>query len=227
MPSRLLPLGGLLVAGAAILTAIVFISIGERGPAPPLEGADAAQRLFGGIDQDGASLGDPDAPVTVSFFNDLQCTDCADYHLEVVPALVDRLVRPGEARLDFRHRSLGQNETTLAAFGATAAGEQDYQWQYVHLLFLNQEQALAQGITEEFLERVAETIPSPGFDLAQWEADTDSPQVASVVESDARTALDLRLTAAPAAVVEGPEGSVELQDSPSEAEIEAAVAEVG
>jgi hypothetical protein len=35
------------------------------------------------------------------------------------------------------------------------------------------------------------------------------------------------LTAAPAAVVEGPRGSIELDDSPSVVEIEDAVAEVG
>ena len=40
--------------------------------------------LFGGIEQDGAYIGPADAEVTVSVFNDLQCTDCADYELEVI-----------------------------------------------------------------------------------------------------------------------------------------------
>jgi protein-disulfide isomerase len=202
MRSRLVPLAGLAIGTVAVLTAIVFIAVGERGPAPPVEGADAVQRLFGGIEQDGDALGDPDAPITVSIFNDLQCTDCADYHLETIPGLVEELVRPGRARLEFRNRSLGQKETTLAAFGATAAGEQDNEWQYAHLVFLNQEQVRTEGVSDEFLERVAEAVPSPEFDVGQWEGDVDSPEVAARVEADAQLALDLRLTAAPAAVVE-------------------------
>jgi protein-disulfide isomerase len=225
--SRLVPLIGLTLAGAGVLTAIVFISVGEHGPAAPVEGADTVQRLFGGIEQSGNALGDTDAPVTISIFNDLQCTDCADYQLETVPPLVESVVRPGKARLEFRNRSLGQKETTLAAYAAAAAGQQDNEWQYAHLVFLNQDQIRTSGVTDEFLERVAEAVPGPEFDVAQWERDRDSPQVEAEVGSDAQTALDLRLTAAPAAVVEGPHGSIELDDSPSVDEIEAAVAEVG
>jgi protein-disulfide isomerase len=227
MRSRVVPLAGLGIGAVAVLTAIVFIAVGERGPAPPVEGADAVQRLFGGIEQDGDALGDPDAPITVSTFNDLQCTDCADYHLETIPMLVEDLVRSGKARLEFRNRSLGQKETTLAAFAATAAGEQDNEWQYAHLVFLNQDQVRTEGVSDEFLERVAEAVPSPEFDVGQWEGDVDLPEVAARVEADAQLALDLRLTAAPAAVVEGPGGTRELEDSPSVAEIEAAVDEVG
>ena len=143
------------------------------------------------------------------------------------PAAVEDLVRPGDARLEFRHRSLGQKETTLAAFAAAAAGVQDYQWQYIHLVFANQDQIRVSGATDEFLARVADSIPAPQFDVEQWQADRDSPEVQAEIDSDVQTALDLRLTAAPAVVVEGPSGSVELEDSPSLDEIEAAVAEVG
>jgi protein-disulfide isomerase len=227
MRSRAVPLAGLAIGTVAVVTAIVFIAVGERGPAPPVEGADDVQRLFGGIEQDGDALGDPEAAVTVSIFNDLQCTDCADYHLETIPELVEDVVRPGIARLEFRNRSLGQKETTLAAFAATAAGEQDNAWQYVHLVFLNQDQVRTEGVSDEFLERVAEAVPSPEFDVGRWESDVDSPDVAARVEADVQLALDLRLTAAPAAVVEGPGGTRELEDSPSVAVLEAAVHEVG
>jgi protein-disulfide isomerase len=221
---------GLTLAGAAVLTAIVFIAVGEKGPAAPVDGADTVQRLFGGIEQDGDALGEVDAPVTVSIFNDLQCTDCADYHLETVPPLVEALVRPGDARLEFRHRAIGQKVVTEAALAAAAAGLQDNAWQFIHLTFLNQEQVEVSGTSDqfsgEFLERVAEAIPAPEFDVDRWESDRDSPEVLAQVESDDQTAVDLGV-ASPAVVVEGPEGSVTLEDYPSVSEIEAAVAEVG
>ena len=227
MRSRFIPLVGLSLAAAGVLTAIVFISVGEHTEEQPVESVETVQRLYGGLEQDGDALGDPDAPVTISIFDDLQCTDCADYYLATVPPLIEDLVRPGDARLEFRHRSLGQKETTLAAFAAAAAGVQDYQWQYIHLVFANQDQIRVSGATDEFLARVADSIPAPQFDVDQWQADKDSPEVQAEIDSDVQTALDLRLTAAPAVVVEGPSGSVELEDSPSLDEIEAAVAEVG
>ena len=222
---RWIPILGLSIAAAAVLTGIVFIAVGEEGPLPPVEGADAVQRLFGGIDQSGDELGDPEAPVTITIFNDLQCTDCADWHLETIPPLVESLVRPGDAKLELRHRAIGTNAVTASAVAATAAGLQDYEWSYAHLLFLNQDDIETSGATDQFLERVAQTIPAPKFDYQQWKEDRESDEVTAEIEADDETAANLKLTS-PSAVVEGPSGTIELPDYPSVADIESAVTEV-
>lgn len=214
------------LVGVAILASIVSISIGERGRAAPVEGADTVQRLFGGIEQQGSSLGSPEAPVTVSIFNDLQCTDCADYQLEVVPELVEDLVRSGEARLELRHFSLGPRQTTATGVAATAAGEQASQWQYAHLVSLNLDQAEVSGVEDEFLERVAAAVPDPRFDLGQWRRDRDSPQTQRRVQADAELSAQLRLPAQPAVVVDGPGGTRQLEEAPPIAAVEEAVEEV-
>lgn len=223
--SRWVPRVALAVVGAAILAAIVSISVGEEGPDAPVEGSQAAQRLFGGIEQDGDTLGSPDAPVTISIFNDLQCTDCADYQLEVVPPLVEDLVREGESRLEFRHRPVGQTPTTLAAVAATAAGEQGAQWQYAHLVVLNLDQAETSGVEDEFLERVAGSVPGPEFDVERWQRDRSEPEAVARVEADDELGAELGL-AAPSVVVDGPGGTRELAEEPPLGEIEAAVEEV-
>ena len=225
MPRRWVPILALGVIGAAILAAIISISIGEEGPEGPVEGSQAAQRLFGGIEQDGDSLGSPDASVTISIFNDLQCTGCADYHLEVVPRLVEDVVRDGEARLELRHRPVGQTPTTLAAVAATAAGEQGVEWQYAHLVFLNIDQAETSGVDDEFLERVAGSVPGPEFDVERWQRDRSDPETVARVEADDELGAELRL-AAPSVVVDGPGGTRELAEAPRPEEIEAAVEEV-
>ena len=59
--------------------AIVSIAIGtgtEEGNDVQITGAAEIQSLLGGIQQDGPRLGNPDAPVTVQVFNDLQCDPC-------------------------------------------------------------------------------------------------------------------------------------------------------
>jgi protein-disulfide isomerase len=220
-----MPLVALALVGAAILAAIVSISVGEKGPAPPVEGAQAAQRLYGGIEQAGNSLGSPDAPVTISIFNDLQCTDCADYQLETVPVLVDDLVREGDARLELRHRPVGQTPTTIAAVAATAAGEQGVEWQFAHLVLLNLDQARTSGVDDKFLERVAGSVPGPEFDVERWQRDREDPEIEARVAADDELGAELEL-AAPAVVVDGPGGTEQLEDAPSPADIERAVEDV-
>lgn len=226
MPRRWVPLLVLGLIGAAILAAIVSISVGQKSSARPVEGSDAVQRLYGGIEQQGSSLGSPDAPVTISIFNDLQCTDCAEYQLETVPRLVEDLVREGDARLELRNRPVGQSPTTLAAVAAAAAGEQGMEWQFAHLVFLNLDQVRTSGVNDEFLERVAGSVPEPEFDVERWQRDREDPKIEARVESDDELGAELEI-AAPSVVVDGLGGTEQLEDAPSLARIEAAVEEVG
>lgn len=213
-----LALAGVIATG--LVVAIVFIAVGERGEPVEIVGVGETNEVLGGIRQEGAAIGSPAAPVTVSIFNDLQCPECAAYQLEVVPPLVRDLVRPGEARLEFRHFSLGrQQPTTVAAIASAAAGEQSHQWQFVNLFYLNIEEAGA-TVSEEFLRAVA---GAAGLDIDEWEQAREGGQAIAEVERDAALARELRLPANPSAVVDGPAGTRRLTDEPTSEEIAAAV----
>ena len=207
----------LLGAGVlGLLAAIVSLSIGEGGPPEriAITGGSETQQLIAGIPQDGPYLGPSEAAVTITVFSDLQCSSCDDYELQTVNPLIEQYARTGEARLEFRHFSLGEAETTEGAYAAVAAGEQDRQWQYIDLLFRNQDEAPARTVSAEFLEEIGNAIPN--FDLEAWKQARDSPEVADQVEADARLAADLGLrVSGPSVVVEGPGGTEVLQDSPS------------
>jgi protein-disulfide isomerase len=218
----------LLGAGAVgLLAAIISLSVGEGGPKViKINGGDEVQQLIGGIQQDGASLGPPDAAVTIDVFSDLQCAGCDQYELDTVDPLIEEYARTGKARLEFRHYSLGQAETTKAALAATAAGEQDREWQFIELFFRNQDEAPAHTVSDEFLDDIGNAIPD--LDVDAWRRARDSGEVAARVDADAKLAADLGLrVGGPAVVVEGP-GSPEpkvLQDSPPKQQIDAAVAQ--
>ena len=81
----------LLVLGlAGIAGAIYSISVGNGGPQPQtIGGVNDVQRIFGGIQQDGAYIGPSDAETTVTVFNDIQCEPCAEFELETVDPLVE------------------------------------------------------------------------------------------------------------------------------------------
>jgi protein-disulfide isomerase len=222
------PLG---VAVVALVLAVVGATVAGIALQEPdedeieIEGAGAVQRLISGIPQDGARLGDESAPVTVEVFNDLQCPSCADWQRDSIDPLIEQAVREDELQLVFHHFSLSQRATTLAAYGATAAGEQGRQWQFIELFFLNQDEAQQEGVTDEFLRRIAVAVLE--LDEEQWEQDLDSDEVRELVERDAELAAERQLPAEPAVVVTGPLRDRELVDSPSLEEIEQAVEDVG
>ena len=217
---------GLAVPAFAIGLAIVFIAIGENeATIPPASGAAETQRLYGGLLQEGSRLGDPDAPVTIEYFTDVQCDECADYHAATIPPLIEEYVRDGKAKLELRHFSTSENVTSIGAYAATAAGEQERQWQYAHSFFLNLDNLDDGRVTEAYLRSVAGTVLE--LDESDWEEAIDSEEVQATVDSDAQETTELLLPAEPAVIVIGPGGERELTRSPSVDEIEAAVADVG
>jgi protein-disulfide isomerase len=212
------------VGALALIAAVISLAVGEGGPQPrDIGGVNEVQRLFGGIEQDGAYLGSADAEVTVTVFNDLQCTTCAVYQVNTIDPLVEEYVRPGEARFELRHFSIGGREATLAALAATSAGEQERQWQYADLFVRNQALAAPGGVTEELLREIAEAVSE--LEVDAWESDLEAPEVLERVEADGRLATELRLPAEPAVVISGPAGERKLVESPSGSQIEAAIAE--
>ncbi len=206
--------------------AIISISVGEGGPGQSAEigGVNDVQRIFGGIEQEGAYIGDSDADTTITVFNDLQCGPCATYEIETIDPLVEEYARTGEARLEFRHFSLAPNDTTLAAIGAEAAGLQERQWQYLDTFVRNLDSTKMQAVDEEFLHTVAEAVPQ--LEVEEWQTDFDDPETAELVRQDAVLAAQLKLPAEPAVIVNGPAGERTLLELPSLEEIEAAIAQV-
>jgi protein-disulfide isomerase len=229
MTSRSPWLPRLLLGGGAVglLAAVVSLSVGEGGPEKiTISGGEQTQQLIAGIPQDGPYLGPSDASVTITVFNDLQCSSCDDYELHTVDPLIEQYARTDEARLEFRHISLGAAETTTAAYAATAAGEQDRGWQYIDLLFRNQDEAPAHTVSDQFLKDIGNAIPD--FDLDAWTTARDAAEVSDRVEADAQLAAELGLrVSGPSVVVTGPGGTKVLQDSPSTEEVDAAVSAVG
>jgi len=215
---------------AALGYAIVEISTQEPGdPVVHLDGISDAQRIFGGIPQEGERLGSDNAPVTIQVFNDLQCGGCRDDFLSTIPALAESYARPGDVKLLYRHYSNSITTEQLGFFGAEAAAEQNYGWQYTYLFFRNQDEAERFGIDQDFLASVAGGIEE--LEIEEWEQDLEENglaggPIAKRLESQEKLARDLKIRTGQGMVVSGPSGTVTLQEGPSLAEVEAAIAEV-
>ncbi len=207
----------------------LIVSISTQEPAQDtveVAGINDAQRLFGGIPQEGDRLGSSNAPVTIQVFNDLQCANCREDFLSTIPALAEDYARPGDVQLLYRHYSNSINTKQLGFFGAEAAAEQNYGWQYVYLFFRNQGEAERFGIDDDYLAEISAGIEK--LDPAEWEADLEEKgapggPIDKRLDDYEELGNDLGIRIRQAAIVTGPNGTETLQDGPTLGEIERAI----
>ena len=194
-----------------------------------LSGISDAQEIFGGIPQEGDRLGSNDAPVSIQVFNDIQCSGCREAFLSTIPALTEDYARPGDVKLLYRHYSNAENAEELGFFGAEAAAEQGYGWQYIYLFFRNQHEAERVGVDQDFLDSVAggvEELNGPEWEEAMEKGLKPDSEISKRLEGYEELGRGLGIRTGQAMIVNGPGGTRTLQDSPKLGEVEAAIAEV-
>jgi protein-disulfide isomerase len=208
--------------------AIVSLSVGSGGEDDEIKipGAEEVQSLVGGIPQDGARLGSPDAPVTIQVFNDLSCDPCSDWNEEVIVPLIEGPVRSGDMQLVYHNFPMSESGFFLGAYGAVAAAKQDYEWQFIELFFINQDEAERLGADQEFLDNIARGVGVVNFNVEQWQRDMKDDDIQETLDADEKISAERRLPVDPAVVVGGPNGTKQLEESPSLEDVQAAVTEV-
>jgi protein-disulfide isomerase len=226
---RLWVIAILSLGAIALFYAIVNISTQKANDSVVhVAGISDAQQIFGGIPQEDDRLGSSDAPVTIEVFNDLQCSSCRDDFLSTIPALTEKYARPGDVKLLYRHYSNSESPQELGFYGAEAAAEQGYGWQYTYLFFRNQAEAERfSGNFDDFLKSVAGGVEE--LDLEKWEEDLDRNGAANGpidkrLEANEELGRKLGIRVGQGMIVNGPGGTETLQEGPSLAEVEAAIA---
>ncbi|HEY5052934.1 MAG TPA: thioredoxin domain-containing protein [Solirubrobacterales bacterium] len=210
----------------------LIVGLATQKKARPLvqvSGISEAQETFAGVPQEGDRLGSSDAPVTIQVFNDLQCSSCRDDFLGTIPALTEKYARPGSVKLLMRHYSVAENPLELGFFGAEAAAQQGYGWQFTYLFFRNQEEAEKFGVDNDFMASLAGSIGEQ--DVPEWQEYLDKNggsdgAIAKQLESVEALGTGLGIRTSVADIVTGPSGTKTLQDGPSLASIEQAIEDV-
>jgi protein-disulfide isomerase len=215
---------------AALLVVVVLVVASQSGSdddaasGGDVAGVSDVDAQLQGLEQSGTVLGDPDAKVSVVEFGDLQCPACQAFSESVTPELIDQVVRPGDASLEFRNFLIIGPESETAAKGALAASEQGRYWQFVELFYRNQGAENSGYVTESFLEDIA--VAAGVEDLDRWREDLEDPRWDEVIAQTDADASTLGICSTPTIVVEGP-GGTEIVDTGSLEAIQDAVSRVG
>src|SRR6185436_10372450 len=125
--------------------------------------------------------------------------------------------------------SVAANPLEKGFFGAEAAAQQGYGWQYTYLFFLNQDEAKRTEVDDDFVESLAGSIGE--LDVPEWRQYLDRESgsngaITRQLEAYEELGTNLGIRTQMAAIVDGPRGVRTLQDGPDLAQIESAIAAV-
>ena len=132
---------GVIVVGAVV----VWLAIGpdetprpvEEVERPAVEAPEGASAADVEVRPGDRILGDEAAPVTIVEYASLTCPHCADFHVDILPALKERYIEPGHVRLIYRDFPLDQ--LALRAAGLARCVEGRAYWGMLDILFESQE----------------------------------------------------------------------------------------
>ena len=139
----------LVIGGLTILVFLGIIVLGQnKPPISPVLTEVSDEQLYA---PHSYFLGNEDAATILVEFSDFQCPACAAFH-PVVKGLAEKY--PQDLKTIYRHFPLPQHKNAQkAAEAAQIAGEQGKFWEYVELLFQNQEK-----MSEEDLVKYAKEL---------------------------------------------------------------------
>ncbi len=214
--ARLTQLG---IVGAVVIVAVVVILIATGGGstkkvAPHSSEANATvaevNSLIGGIPQNGNTLGNPNAPITLQYFGDLQCPVCKEFTLGALPAIVQKWVRTGKVKIEYKSLETATREPEVfktQQVAAYAAGKQNKAWNFIETFYHEQGEEGSGYVTESYLQGLAQQVP--GLDLTKWTSDRSNPELANQVEGDKQAANTQGFTGTPSFLIGKTGGSAQ------------------
>ncbi len=225
----------MLGAVVVVVAAIAFSSGGGTPSGPPqsdkAQKALAAQvgQLLSGIPQSGARLGNPKAPVTITYYGDLQCPVCATFSLNGgFPQLVANDVRSGKVQVVYRAFQTATTDPSIfqtQQTAALAAGGQQHFWDFTELFYHEQGGEGTGYVTESYLDGLARQIP--GLKYSTWFSARNSSALNSQVQADQQAATSVPVQGTPTLIAQGPKGKSQVPGTvPSYSQLQAAIKSV-
>jgi protein-disulfide isomerase len=198
---------------AVVVVAIVVILIATGGgsskpkvPEKHEQTAIASQVAteLSGVPQSGRTIGNPNAPVTIQYFGDLECPICKQFSDKAgaLPKLIAGPVKNGKVKIEYMSMQTATREPevfTTQQKAAYAAGAQNKAWHYIEL-FYNEQGAEDSGyVTEKYLQNLAQQVP--GLNLTKWQSERSNPKYEAEIAADQQSANNNSLTGTPSFLI--------------------------
>lgn len=129
------------------------------------------------------TYGSSDAKITIELFVSLQCPFCARWYLETWPLIRDDMVAKGDVKLIFKYLPLNfHNRAMSASIASECAGKQGEFFEYIELIFKNQN-ALNNADLIEYAKELG--LNEDSFEICMSEGDKSAIEL-DISEAEAR-----------------------------------------
>lgn len=206
---RMIQLGGVIGVVVVIIVVIVLATSGGGSGGSGLATGSKknstvalVKSTIGGIPQSGNVLGNPNAPVTLQYFGDLECPICREFTLGALPKVIQKYVRTGKVKIEYNSLQTATPEQETfrdQQVAAYAAGKQNLAWYFIELFYHEQGQEKTGYVTESYLQSLAQQVP--GLNLPNWSAARSDPTYTEQVTHDAQVANTEGFTGTPSFLI--------------------------
>jgi protein-disulfide isomerase len=232
---RLRMVGGVVLAALAIAAVLIVISSGSGSSTSTKANPKITQQvdaLLNGIPQNGSVLGNPNAPVTMTYYGDLECPTCQAFTLGIdnggLPELIKNEVRDGKVKIDYRSFETATRDPSVfknQQVAALAAGRQKKFWNYAETFYHRQGVEGSSYVTESFLQSIAKQVT--GLSLPAWESARNDQALTAQVVADVAAGNAKGVNGTPTLIFTGPKSqSVAPQAIPTYSDLQQQIAKV-
>lgn len=231
---RLQMVGGIILAAVAIVAVAIAISSSSGGSTGLQTGANASKtassvsQLLTGLPQSGNTIGNPNAPVTVDYYGDLECPICRDFTLSGGwPELLQKEVRQGKVKVVYKAFETATRDPSVfqtQQVAALAAGKQNKFWDYMELFYKEQGAEGSGYVNDSYLTGLAKQ--TPGLNVSQWNTARNDSALVAQVQADGATGNSAGVSGTPTLIAKGPKGTVPVSSAtgvPSYSELQKAI----
>ncbi len=167
-PKVLAIVGGL--AAVAVVVVVLVVTLGGGSKASnnypaigtlknALPGATDVQTLFKGLPQNGLTLGNPKAPVTMVEYIDLQCPFCQQFETQVMPDIISKYVRTGKVKIETRILAFIGADSSRGRKAMIATASQNKAFNFAELLYYNQGTENTGWLNDAMVGQAVSSIP--------------------------------------------------------------------
>jgi protein-disulfide isomerase len=191
----------IIIIGIAVTAGVGAVS-GSPGRSLSLQIKKEVSTLLNGIPQEGDTLGQASAPITLQIFGDPESEDVRTFVVWILPDIIRDWVRTNNLKIQYRsfmnapsHDSKVFLRQQVAALAAEA---QNRLWDFLDVFCHEQGKEGTPYVSEKYLENIAQVS---GLNLSQWVNDRENNQLAKQVVKDDHVARTIGFYNAPAFLI--------------------------
>jgi protein-disulfide isomerase len=175
----------------AVVAGLIVLGGVLRKDSPTVQHTASATGFF---------LGQPDAPVLITAWEDFQCPVCKAANASVLKQIEDEYVSTGKVRIQYRQFPFLGPESTAAAEASQCAADQGKFWDFHDALFNAQRAENSGAYTKANLKKIA---AGAGIDSMMFDKCVDESQHKESVQAEKKIGVDLGVNATPTFFVNG------------------------